>query len=341
MSKTATKPAPPLAGTPPQVSAKPDPPFAGSQYHAAVEVLLDALKIETQARLAAIPGRLQAMIARANRGDPDKRDQRELNAINWASREEAAILRRIADAEERAATLEQRRADRIAADEAPPAVGEETPLTRFASDMFAKARRLRTRADLLKGKGKPRQVSTLLAQARQAELAGAKSQQDKLDLVWADAAIDETVALAALRGDEVAVPTRLGAGRKPARRVTGIDWLLSKGRIDCYQHQAAERYELDFAAADAIGLPSCLREGGGGGQSDAAQSRRVQAQSRLDKAREKGLKNHQGMIDLCDQVCGQGLRLRQVSQGDEKQSLRNEAILLVALDLLVEHYGIL
>lgn len=325
-------------------ATKPDEqvtPADVAQHHTAVEAAIKALREDAQERLAKIPGRLQAMIARANRGDPDKRDQRELNAIKWASREEAAILRRIADAEERAATLEQRRADRIAADEAPPAVGEETPLTRFASDMFAKARRLRIRADLLKGKGRPRQVSSLLAQARQAELAGAKSQQDKLDLVWADAAIDETVALAALRGEEVAVPTRLGAGRKPARRVTGIDWLLSKGRIDHYQHQAAERYELDFATADSFGLASCLRDGGGDGDPDKNQARRMAAQTRLDNARKKGLKDHAGMIDLCNQVCGQGLRLRQVSQGDEKQSLKNEAILLVALDLLVEHYGIL
>jgi len=80
-------------------ATKPGPTLAAAIPHAAVEAALDALKIETQARLAEIPGRLQAMIARAERGNPDKRDQRMRDAIAWADNQETLILQNKADRE--------------------------------------------------------------------------------------------------------------------------------------------------------------------------------------------------------------------------------------------------
>jgi hypothetical protein len=66
---------------------------------AAVEAALAALSIETQARLAEVPSRLQAMLARARRGNPDKRDQRLRDAQAWADNQETLIRQGSADRE--------------------------------------------------------------------------------------------------------------------------------------------------------------------------------------------------------------------------------------------------
>ena len=80
-------------------TTKPDAPAPPAIPHAAVDAALAALSIETQARLAEIPGRLQAMIGRAERGNPDKRDQRKRDAQAWADNARTLILQSHADRE--------------------------------------------------------------------------------------------------------------------------------------------------------------------------------------------------------------------------------------------------
>lgn len=223
-----------------------------------------------------------------------------------------------------------------------PEADEDPPMVRHARLMFAKARRLRVKADLLEASSVRRNkgaIQALRREASAAERAGAAAQQARRDLAWADNAIVETAKLAALRGDIVSIPSRSTPGRSAARRINGIDWLLSKNRLDQHQHQAADRYATDYSVANTVSLPTGLREPTGGAP-DAAQIRRAQAERRLTLARERALNGHAGMIALCDTVIGEGKRIRQISN-DQEAAHKNEAVLIVALDLLVEHYGIL
>lgn len=80
-------------------TTKPKPAPAPDIPHAAVELALASLKIETQARLAEIPGRLLAMTNRARRGNPDKRDQRLRDAQKWADDQETLIRQSHTDRE--------------------------------------------------------------------------------------------------------------------------------------------------------------------------------------------------------------------------------------------------
>lgn len=215
---------------------------------------------------------------------------------------------------------------------------ERPPMTQYATAMFTRARKLRAQAEVVKQRGRPidrKQASALLREAQLAEHRGAASQQARLDRIWNHNAALEAAKLAAGRGDVIEVSRTGGA----ARRINGIDWLLSKGRLDSYQHQAAERYGTDYTISGTVPLPSGMREATGG-TGDAAQVKRTAAAGRLASARKVGLKGHKGMTDICDAVCGEGKRVRQISM-DEAQAQKNEAVLIVALDLLVEHYGIL
>lgn len=215
---------------------------------------------------------------------------------------------------------------------------ERPPMTQYATTMFTRARKLRAQAEIVKQRGRPidrKQATALLREAQLAEHRGAASQQARLDRIWNHNAALEAAKLAAGRGEVIEVSRTGGA----ARRINGIDWLLSKGRLDSYQHQAAERYATDYTVAKTVPLPSGMREATGG-TGDAAQVRRAAAAGRLASARKVGLKGHRGMIDIIDTVAGEGKRVRQISS-DEAQAQKNEAVLIVALDLLVEHYGIL
>jgi hypothetical protein len=223
---------------------------------------------------------------------------------------------------------------------------ESPPLGVIAGRMFAKARKAREKANLLERvshRRNRREVAALRREAAALERQAASAQKARVDAAWADNATVETAKLAALRGEIVEIAPRVGPSRSPARRVSGVDWLLLKNKLDSYQHQAAERYATDYSVASEVSLPGGFRDavaGGGAGGGDGAHIRRSEAQRRLTSARAKGLRGHVGMIALCDVVVGDGKRIRQISN-DEAQAAKNEAVLIVALDLLVEYYGIL
>jgi hypothetical protein len=79
--------------------SEPEPPADVALHHAAVEAAISALKIETQARLAEIPVTLKRMIAKARRGNPDKRDQRIRDATRWADDAQTILLQSLAGRE--------------------------------------------------------------------------------------------------------------------------------------------------------------------------------------------------------------------------------------------------
>jgi len=154
--------------------------------------------------------------------------------------------------------------------------------------------------------------------------------------------VEETVALARGRGAAIEKPaTGRGERARPYRRMAGLDWLAGKGRISSRQRAAGERYgELYRRAAACPSIGSTLEAQPGGGLSAGpslglvlklAEGRR-RAQSELTACRER-LFRQSDLVSVCDLICGQELTPREAG-GGEREALRIEAVLKVALDIL-------
>jgi hypothetical protein len=160
--------------------------------------------------------------------------------------------------------------------------------------------------------------------------------------------VAESVDLARGRGAAFEKPAaRLGAkgGERetPYRRQTGLEWLAKKGRITAAQRQAGEAYGAAFRRAGAgarIGSTLEVQPGGGGsagGPSLALVLARAEGRLRAEDALAamRGRLFGQGdLVSVCDQVCGRELTPREAG-GGEREGLRVEAVLKVALDLLL------
>lgn len=153
--------------------------------------------------------------------------------------------------------------------------------------------------------------------------------------------VAETLALERRRGAAFAVEGEGARAReRPYRRQPGLDWLQRKGRISEAQKAAGERYrEAYLIAQPTIAIASTLEVQpglGGGGPSLAAlvarADRRQAAEAKLALYRRR-LCDHPALIAACDLVCGRELTPREAA-GGEREGMRLEAVLLVALDLL-------
>jgi hypothetical protein len=153
--------------------------------------------------------------------------------------------------------------------------------------------------------------------------------------------VAETVALERGRGAAFETAGEGGKAReRPYRRQPGLDWLARKGRISETQRKAGERYRDAYAIAQpvaAIGSTLEVQPGmGGGGPSLKAlvdrAGRRQAAEARLALYRRQ-LFQHPALVAACDLVCGRELTPREAG-GGEREGIRVEAVLLVALDLL-------
>jgi hypothetical protein len=153
--------------------------------------------------------------------------------------------------------------------------------------------------------------------------------------------VAETLALERRRGAAFAVEDGKGAAReRPYRRQAGLDWLARKGRISAAQKAAGERYAEAFRIAQpTIALASTLEVqpglGGAGLPLKALIARaglRQAAEGRLALYRRQ-LADHPALVEACDLVCGKELTPREAA-GGEREGLKLEAVLLVALDLL-------
>ncbi|THD80600.1 MAG: hypothetical protein E7812_07680 [Phenylobacterium sp.] len=154
--------------------------------------------------------------------------------------------------------------------------------------------------------------------------------------------VAETLALERGRGAAFAVaePDRGSPRDRPYRRQAGLDWLARKGRISEAQRAAGERYGEAFRIAQpVISLGSTLEVqpgmGGAGLPLKALIARaghRQAAEARLALYRRQ-LAGHPALIEACDLVCGKELTPREAA-GGERDGLKLEAVLLVALDLL-------
>jgi hypothetical protein len=153
--------------------------------------------------------------------------------------------------------------------------------------------------------------------------------------------VAETLALERRRGAAFQLEPGPARGRpRPYRRQPGLDWLARKGRISEAQRQAGERYRDAYLAAEpvaAIGSTLEVQPGMGGAGPPLSTlvsraDRRLAAAASLARYRRR-LSDHPALVVACDLVCGRELTPREAAGGD-REGLKLEALLLVALDLL-------
>jgi len=154
------------------------------------------------------------------------------------------------------------------------------------------------------------------------------------------AGVEETLALERRRGAVFAEVAEDGRERGAYRRQPGLEWLARKGRITADQKAAGERYREAYLVAQpvvAIGSTLEVQPGmaAGGPALKALVARagfRAAAERKLAMYRGQ-LFGHPALVAACDLVCGRELTPREAA-GGERDGLKLEAVLLVALDLL-------
>ena len=146
--------------------------------------------------------------------------------------------------------------------------------------------------------------------------------------------IAESVTLRKARGE-----TFDETKRGPTVR-DGLDWLYRKERIDQRQRDAGRRYGADYAQTTPS-LQSCLNQLDRVDKSAVSTSpdRAQKIRERMQDARENGLKNQTRLINVCNAICGRGETVLEVAKGNDREALRIEATLIIALDMLITHYG--
>lgn len=154
------------------------------------------------------------------------------------------------------------------------------------------------------------------------------------------AGVAETLSLERRRGAVFLDDGEGARDRGTYRRQPGLEWLARKGRITEDQKVAGERYRDAFLVAQptvAIGSTLEVQPGmaSGGPTLKALVARadfRQAAERKLAMYRQQ-LFGHPALVAACDLVCGRELTPREAA-GGEREGLKLEAVLLVALDLL-------
>jgi hypothetical protein len=155
--------------------------------------------------------------------------------------------------------------------------------------------------------------------------------------------VAETVTLSQARGAAIdKAPAQRGERETPYHRRSGLEWLFAKGKITERQRLAGERYGECYRRAGLHApLTSSLALGPSGGTAGGpslgfllklAEGRR-QAQAGL-AARRAALFGQGDLVTACDRICGQEMTPREAA-GGERDAARMEAVLKVALDLLM------
>jgi hypothetical protein len=155
--------------------------------------------------------------------------------------------------------------------------------------------------------------------------------------------VAETVNLSQDRGSEFDKPAAARGGRETAyRRLTGLEWLTRKGRITSGQRRVGEAYGAAYRrAAVAPSIASTLEAQPSGGPAAGPSvgqilrqaAGRMRAESELAAMRTR-LFGQSDLVSVCDDVCGRELTPREAGGGD-REAVRIEAVLKVALDLLL------
>lgn len=175
-----------------------------------------------------------------------------------------------------------------------------------------------------------------------AELDTHRAEQNRAAQLDVARSLDERKALPSGADIEHAASKR-GEGLKPARRVTGLDYLLAKRLIDARQREAGEKYGARVQAGSP-GVGSCLDIRESVGMPSTAPYTLAEvvsyAKAKLRDDRAGGLRNNPRLVAICDAVCGLGQRPSDLAFGDRSMGDRYLAWLQVALDLLADHYGL-
>lgn len=162
--------------------------------------------------------------------------------------------------------------------------------------------------------------------------------EDRKEAEAVAASVAETVALSRARGAAIESPA---TGRQAHRRLTGLEWLVRKGRISGAAATAGLRYGQAYRRAKAEpSLPSTLnaQPGATAGEGPTIAEvlehaeGRAQASRRLAHLRGR-LLGQADLVAACDQICGEERTPREAG-GGEREGVRMEAVLKVALDIL-------
>lgn len=154
--------------------------------------------------------------------------------------------------------------------------------------------------------------------------------------------VAETVVLSRARGQAIAEPCakRKRVCAQPYRRVSGLEWLERKGRIDAAARAAGERYGSAYRRAKLEkAIPSTLDVRVRGPFVAPALDAVLSHAEGTDAARRKlaelrgRLMRQPDLVAACDVICGEEKTPREAAGGD-REAGRLEAVLKVALDIL-------
>lgn len=140
-------------------------------------------------------------------------------------------------------------------------------------------------------------------------------------------------------------PIKVSAAPKPepADDRDGLLWLVKKRRIKGDRQKAAMAYRAAFRDASGPTIKSALDFSGGFGRGSgtdfqhAAAVGSAHAKRALFALRWNVLSGQDDMLIVMDGVCGIGQSLRTLAGGDSRKAMALEAVLMVALDLIVTH----
>lgn len=154
--------------------------------------------------------------------------------------------------------------------------------------------------------------------------------------------VAETVRLSRAKGAAFEAPAAKKARAQPIRRLSGLEWLLRKGRLTPAEAAAGERYGLAYRRARLDpAIPSTLEAMALAHHSAAGPSLKqlvarahgtAEAVGALAAYRQR-LLMQPDLITACDVVCGEERTPREAA-GGEREALRLEAVLKVALSIL-------
>ncbi|MGA0604977.1 hypothetical protein ACO2Q0_03170 [Phenylobacterium sp. VNQ135] len=176
--------------------------------------------------------------------------------------------------------------------------------------------------------------------AREALLRLERQEQARAEARAVMDGVAETVALSRGRGAAFEQPAGRRARAQPLRRMTGLEWLMRKGRVTAAEAAAGERYGLAYRRTKLDpALPSTLEARPQGAFTNGPSLKHLvahaqgtaQAQSLLAGYR-RTLLMQQDLIAACDVICGEEKTPREAA-GD-RDGVRLEAVLKVALSIL-------
>lgn len=151
----------------------------------------------------------------------------------------------------------------------------------------------------------------------------------------------ENMLLDGARAEITEVPAKRGEPRKPQRRLTGIEWMLSKGLLTQLQAQGLVLYGIDYRTANVeVTLRSGLNFTVGGGEPRAPSKAAIAARERLDTAQKTALHSQSEIIVCCNMIAGQQLTPREAAEGLWRHQARMEVTTSIAGSLLARHYGL-